>query len=312
MFYLATTRVLLTYSALLPADACDDCISDLQATFDQYTFDSDHSLTAMEEHDDGTYHIHKYLLYYNTCYVDDARYFDIDGYHPNVEAVGNTRKDHGQVLRYLRKAGYFWGDLRECHHMTRDDVYSRARFMKSADKARGLIASHASRDWFISHSNVEKTLSFLFPQPPPPLYVSPYVFTDVPRPLTDWVAHLGQQGRKYALVLFGASRTHKTSWARSIGPHVYYKGRIDITREDDRATYRVFDDIHPRDFPNFDYKSWFGPDEFTATGKYLPNSSIRPLPAIYICNRLPTVRSHMDFDWWISNTIRYNVIDTIL
>ena len=104
---------------------------------------------------------------------------------------------------------------------------------------------------------------------------------------------------------FGVALTHKTSWARSLGPHDYFKNEIDIDNLDSRSLYRVFDDL--KDFKKFDYKSWIGCDTFSISRKYRKEKTVEPLPVIYIANQLLSHKLIKDFDWWIANTFRYHV-----
>jgi len=79
--------------------------------------------------------------------------------------------------------------------------------------------------------------------------------------------------RPRSLVLIGASRTGKTSWARSLGPHIYWAGFIDISRFDVSATYVIFDDFDFKFMPN--KKQWLGcQKEFVITDKYRKKFSI--------------------------------------
>lgn len=199
------------------------------------------------------------------------------------------------------------GDLRVSHHLTKDDVYVCAQHLESRQKALDLIRSHCGRDVFVSHVNVMKGLDFFYPQPPPPLYQSPYDgFYHVPRILSDFVPVIGQPGRKMALVLYGPSRMGKTAWARSLGRHNYWKGALNINNYDEDADYHIFDDL--RKFRDFDYKSWMGADDFTVSGKYRKEVTIKGGKAvIFICNQLPRAKDCTDFDWWISNTVRVHV-----
>lgn len=192
--------------------------------------------------------------------------------------------------------------------MTKDDVYIKAQHVESRQKAFDLIRSNCGRDIFTSHVNVMKGLDHFYPEPPPPLYESPYVFTEarVPRPLRDFIPHMATPGRKTALVLWGPSRMGKTAWARSLGRHNYWKGGLNINNYDADASYHIFDDL--RKFRDFDYKSWMGADDFTCSGKYNKEITIKGGKAvIFICNQLPKPRDCVDFDWWISNTIRIHV-----
>jgi len=45
-----------------------------------------------ETHEDGGYHIHAYVVYEKQKRVRDARYFDYNGLHPNIQTVRDPKK----------------------------------------------------------------------------------------------------------------------------------------------------------------------------------------------------------------------------
>lgn len=108
-------------------------------------------------------------------------------------------------------------------------------------------------------------------------------------------------GRKLALVLYGPTRMGKTQYARSLSPrHNYWKNALNLNNYDEGAELHIFDDL--RNFNRLDYKGWMGMDDFTATGKYRREQTIKGgKPVIFCCNRLPKVD---DLDWWLRNTLR--------
>lgn len=95
-------------------------------------------LVARECHSDGNYHIHAYLSFGRRRRIVDTTTFDVDGYHPNIQAVRSARA----VLAYCRKddpmpleegdlkeqsvARLGWGDLLE-HATGRDNFLDLVR-----------------------------------------------------------------------------------------------------------------------------------------------------------------------------------------
>lgn len=62
-----------------------------------------------------------------------------------------------------------------------------------------------------------------------------------------------------SICVYGESRTGKTLWARSLGPHIYCVGLVSGTEcMKDDVDYAVFDDIRGgiKFFPS--YKEWLG------------------------------------------------------
>lgn len=65
--------------------------------------------------------------------------------------------------------------------------------------------------------------------------------------------------RRKSLVLYGRSLTGKTTWARSLGSHIYSQRVLNVKEVDrllDVAEYHVLDDVDLRYFPA--WKDWLG------------------------------------------------------
>lgn len=60
-------------------------------------------IVAEEEHEDGRLHYHMYLEFNTRLDTTDARYFDIDGMHPNI----GDKPGKKQWLEYITKDGNF-------------------------------------------------------------------------------------------------------------------------------------------------------------------------------------------------------------
>jgi Geminivirus Rep catalytic domain len=267
-FAIHGTHFFLTYSDIYPP-CHDDDLPVIAGLFNMFFVHADTYHASLEQHDDNSIHCHVYLFYHRIIHSTDTRYFNIGKFHPNIQVVQSTEQDHTHVLHYVEKHDlYIWGDLCQHHYLTKEDVYSLVPYQSDHCGARQIIMSQCPRDYYVAHVNVEKALSSLFPVPPPPLYHSPFVYTSIPHVLDHWYTHaIKDSGCKTALVLYGPTQMRKTPWARSLGPHDYFKGEIDIEQLDHHSMYRVFDDI--KAFKKFDIKSWLGGDEFLMGGKYL-------------------------------------------
>lgn len=107
----------------------------------------------------------------------------------------------------------------------------------------------------------------------------------------------------------GPSRTGKTNWARSIGPHLYWNGmfNLDLFTKSQDIKYAIFDDWE--DWSRFyNYKCWLGAQaEFTVTDKYRKKMQIKwGKPAIVLSNIDPMFS---DNDWISKNCIKYVMSD---
>lgn len=89
------------------------------------------------------------------------------------------------------------------------------------------------------------------------------------------------------MALVGPTRTGKTSWARSLGEHVYISGAFNANLFKRDYRFFVFDDVAPiADSLKRAWKQWFGGQrDFTVTGKYVkPFTVTGGVPAILCLN----------------------------
>lgn len=76
---------------------------------------------SQEKHMDGTDHIHCVVHYSNRIRTRDARYFDIDGFHPNIKTL-KTKADLARTSRYVVKDGNFITEG-EMLKKSRDEIF---------------------------------------------------------------------------------------------------------------------------------------------------------------------------------------------
>ena len=111
-----------------------------------------------------------------------------------------------------------------------------------------------------------------------------------------------------SLCLFGASRTGKTLWARSLGSHIYNIGLVSGTEclKGSTVDYAVFDDIRGgiNFFPSF--KEWLG-CQLVVTVKCLykePQLVHWGKPAIWLSNTDPRLdMKSADVEWMEANCV---------
>jgi len=123
-------------------------------------------------------------------------------------------------------------------------------------------------------------------------------------------------GRCMSICVYGESRTGKTLWARSLGPHIYCVGLVsgDECMKAQDAEYAVFDDIRGgiKFFPSF--KEWLGCQAWvTVKCLYREPKLVKwGKPSIWLSNTDP--RDHMensDIDWMNKNCIFVEVNSAI-
>lgn len=89
--------IFLTYS-----QANDINVSDIQSHLD--TLGSDQHVVGHELHGDGGHHYHCIVHFGDVQRWRDARVFDVNGVHPNVE-FGKSRGSVGRIYAYITKDG---------------------------------------------------------------------------------------------------------------------------------------------------------------------------------------------------------------
>lgn len=115
--------------------------------------------------------------------------------------------------------------------------------------------------------------------------------------------------RPKSLVLFGPTRTGKTTWARSLGSHVYFMGMMSgevAIRDMPDAEYAIFDDMRGGIKFFQSWKEWFGA-QMVVTVKKLYRDPVQITwgkPCIWIANRDPRLdMDHDDVDWMEGNCV---------
>jgi len=111
--------------------------------------------------------------------------------------------------------------------------------------------------------------------------------------------------RGKSLVLWGPSRTGKTTWARSLGSHAYFGGLFSLDEPIADAEYAIFDDINGGIQFVPSYKWWLGYQyQFYATDKYKGKKLITwGRPSIWCSNDDPREDPKADYDWLNKNCI---------
>ncbi|QBG49358.1 Rep2 [Olive associated gemycircularvirus 1] len=112
-----------------------------------------------------------------------------------------------------------------------------------------------------------------------------------------------------SLVLYGESRTGKTLWARSLGPHVYNIGLVsgEECMKAPHVKYAIFDDIRGgiKFFPAF--KEWLGA-QATVSVKRLyrdPKLVTWGKPSIWISNEDPRLCMESGDVSWLEANARF-------
>lgn len=211
-----------------------------------------------ERHDDGGLHLHALLCYKDKLHTRNARYWDWNGEHPNVQSVKNKE----DVIRYIEKEPVeLAGNLNV--KRTWGEILCEAETFEGFMEA---VKSGYPRD-FVLHYNKIETFGEIYFNKKVCDYIPEYTVFVIPPDLESFMLTFNQGERPRSLFLEGPSRSGKTEWARSLGPHCYMAGAFNLNLWNNNAEYIVLDDIQ------FEYipakKMLFGAQkEFTLTDKY--------------------------------------------
>nr|UVJ88649.1 AC1 [Chilli leaf curl Ahmedabad virus] len=259
-----------------------------------------------ELHENGEPHLHVLVQFEGKYQCTNNRFFDLISptrsthFHPNIQRA----KSSSDVKAYVEKDGDFidFGVFQIDGRSARggcqsaNDAYAEAINSGSKSSALNILREKAPKDYVLQFHNLNSNLDRIF-TPPPEVYVSPFLsssFDQVPAELEDWASEnvLGAAARPLrpmSIVIEGDSRTGKTMWARSLGPHNYLCGHLDLSPKvySNDAWYNVIDDVDPHYLKHF--KEFMGAQrDWQSNTKYGKPVQIKGgIPAIFLCNPGP-------------------------
>ncbi|CAI26273.1 replication-associated protein [Tomato leaf curl Madagascar virus-Androy [Madagascar:Toliary:2001]] len=260
-----------------------------------------------ELHENGEPHLHALIQFEGKYNCTNQRFFDLVSatrsahFHPNIQGA----KSSSDVKSYIDKDGdtIEWGEFQIDGRSARggqqsaNDAYAKALNAGSKSEALNVIKQLAPKDFVLQFHNLNSNLDRIFQEPPAP-YVSPFLsssFNQVPEELEEWVSEnvmdaAARPWRPNSIVIEGDSRTGKTMWARSLGPHNYLCGHLDLSPKvySNDAWYNVIDDVDPHYLKHF--KEFMGAQrDWQSNTKYGKPIQIKGgIPTIFLCNPGPT------------------------
>ncbi|AGR84126.1 Rep [East African cassava mosaic Malawi virus] len=283
----------------------EEALSQLQAL--SYPTNIKFIRVCRELHQDGVPHLHVLIQFEGKFQCTNPRFFDLISpsrsthFHPNIEGA----KSSSDVKAYIEKGGEFLDDgvfqvdarsaRGEGQHLAQ--VYAEALNASSKSEALQIIKEKDPKSFFLQFHNISANADRIF-QLPPQTYVSPFLsssFTHVPDEIEIWVSEnicspAARPWRPISIVLEGDSRTGKTMWARSLGPHNYLCGHLDLSPKvySNDAWYNVIDDVDPHYLKHF--KEFMGAQrDWQSNTKYGKPIQIKGgIPTIFLCNPGPT------------------------
>ncbi|AGK90097.1 AC1 protein [Tomato leaf curl China virus - OX2] len=289
-----------------------------------------------ELHEDGSPHLHVLIQFEGKYKCQNKRFFDLTSptrsahFHPNIQAA----KSSTDVKSYMDKDGdvldhgVFQIDGRSARGgcQSANDAYAEAINSGSKASALSILREKAPKDYVLQYHNLNNNLDKIF-TPPMEVYVSPFSsssFDRVPEELEEWAAEnvvsSARPLRPISIVIEGDSRTGKTMWARSLGPHNYLCGHLDLSPKvyNNDAWYNVIDDVDPHYLKHF--KEFMGAQrDWQSNTKYGKPVQIKGgIPAIFLCNPGPnsSYKEYLDEEkntalksWAIKNAIFVSITE---
>nr|APB03064.1 Rep [Common bean severe mosaic virus] len=259
-----------------------------------------------ELHENGEPHLHVLIQFEGKYQCTNNRFFDLVSptrsghFHPNIQGA----KSSSDVKSYIDKDGdtIEWGEFQIDGRSARggqqsaNDSYARALNAESADEALQIIKEQQPQHFVLQYHNLVTNISKIFQKPPepwfPPFQLSS--FNNVPDIMSEWVSQniadsAARPIRPISIIIEGSSRTGKTLWARSLGPHNYLCGHIDLNPKiySNNAWYNVIDDVDPHYLKHF--KEFMGAQrDWQSNCKYGKPIQIKGgIPTIFLCNPGP-------------------------
>nr|WER78812.1 C1 [Tomato yellow leaf curl virus] len=268
-----------------------------------------------ELHENGEPHLHVLIQFEGKFKCQNQRFFDLVSpsraahFHPNIQGA----KSSSDVKSYVDKDGdtVDWGEFQIDGRSARggqqsaNDAYAAALNSGSKSEALRIIKELIPKDYILQFHNLNSNLDRIFQEPPAP-YISPFLsssFNQVPDELEVWVSEnvvssAARPWRPNSIVIEGDSRTGKTMWARSLGPHNYLCGHLDLSPKvySNDAWYNVIDDVDPHYLKHF--KEFMGAQrDWQSNTKYGKPIQIKGgIPTIFLCNPGPSssYREYLD------------------
>nr|AGR84101.1 Rep [East African cassava mosaic Cameroon virus] len=285
-----------------------------------------------ELHQDGVPHLHVLIQFEGKFQCTNPRFFDLSSpsrstqFHPNIQGA----KSSSDVKAYIEKGGEFLDDgiFQVDARSARGEGQHLLRYMQTRcmlllqSEALQIIKEKDPKSFFFtvpyhicyadrifqgSATNIRYVRSLSSP-----VYTSPrrnrsmgirkYLQSRCAAMETDQYCY----GR--------CSRTGKTMWARSLGPHNYLCGHLDLSPKvySNDAWYNVIDDVDPHYLKHF--KEFMGAQrDWQSNTKYGKPIQIKGgIPTIFLCNPGPnsSYKEYLDEDknsnlknWAIKNAL---------
>nr|UTM74950.1 replication-associated protein [Tick-associated circular DNA virus] len=286
-------------------------------------------IVGREHHEDGGIHLHVFCDFGRKFRSRRVDVFDVGGKHPNVsKSYGTPEKGYDYAIK---DGDVVCGGLGRPSRPTRgdldgetDSLWHQIAEAKTRDQFWELVHLYDPRAAITSFPAIAKYADWKFAYQPP-VYESPANAQFVGQESDgrdDWLLEVGigaerSGARVRSLVLFGPSKTGKTTWARSLGEHIYVLGLVggkECSRAPD-VDYAVFDDIRGgiKFFPAF--KEWLGGQASVTVKELYREPRLLPWgkPCIWCANKDPRLEMDpVDQEWMNANCLFVEITEEVV
>lgn len=210
-------------------------------------------LVAQETHEDGNPHFHCLIIFKSKPHIRNERYFDYEGFHPNIQGCRSVRK----TIEYITKTDK--NPISNFEWITTNTKEAAVKFIfeqvelgthpdeilvECIRAFPNLLTNATSIGHFISRAAKGVTMQL-------PIYeLDSFSLSNTDRDrIKNWRESVstmdrGVRSNTRSMWFVGPSRLGKTCLARSIGPHWYIGHTWNLTKIcDEQGVYGVLDDI---------------------------------------------------------------------
>ncbi|AXB22612.1 replication associated protein [Lynx canadensis faeces associated genomovirus CL3 128] len=263
-------------------------------------------IIGRELHADGGTHFHVFVDFGRLFQRRKTDLFDVGGKHPNIMPVWKTP---GEAFDYATKDGdIVAGGLErpgtDCDYDT-TNFWATAGASQSGEEFLHFLDQLAPRDLMRGFLQFRSYADWKWA-------VAPERYVDPPGVVFD-TGHAEQLSERKSLMLWGPSQFGKTTWARSLGNHIFFgsqfSGKLALDGMDD-AQYAIFDDWKGGMKALPGYKDWFGCQWQISVRKLHHDARLITWgrPIIWLCNKDPRLM-HIatdDVDWeWMDENVMF-------
>ncbi|AXB22618.1 replication associated protein [Lynx canadensis faeces associated genomovirus CL5 48] len=265
-------------------------------------------IIAREYHADLGLHLHVFVDFGRKFRSRRVDIFDVAGRHPNIKRSYGTPekgydyaiKDGEVVAGGLERPDGTFGSGKSF------DLWSQITGAGDREEFWKLLEELDPKSLCCSFTQLQKYADWRFAERPA-VYESPGGFEFVS-------GDVDGRDQPLSLVLYGESRTGKTLWARSLGPHIYNVGLVsgEECMKASSVEYAIFDDIRGgiKFFPAF--KEWLGGQQTVCVKRLYRDPKLIQWgkPSIWISNDDPRHSMETSDVAWLEMNCKFVEINT--